>query len=54
MNQDDDNALLRIINTPSRGIGRVTLEKIGNLANQLGVSIFEASCHSSITSVLSG
>ena len=54
VNQDDDNALLRIINTPSRGIGRVTLEKIGNLANQLGVSIFEAACHSGITSVLSG
>ena len=34
VNQDDDTALLRIINTPSRGIGRASLEKLGNLANQ--------------------
>lgn len=54
VNQDDDNALLRIINTPTRGIGRVTLEKLGNLANQLGVSIFEAACHSAVSSLLSG
>ena len=54
VNQDDDNALLRIINTPSRGIGRATLEKLGNFANQLGVSIFEAACHDSLSSVLTG
>ena len=54
VNQDDDNALLRIINTPSRGIGRATLEKLGNFANQLGVSMFEAACHDSLSSVLTG
>ncbi len=54
VNQDDDNALLRIINTPSRGIGRATLEKLGNFANQLGVSMFEAACHDSLNSVLTG
>lgn len=42
VNQDDDTALLRIINTPSRGIGRATLEKIGSLANENQVSLFEA------------
>lgn len=54
VNQDDDNALLRIINTPSRGVGRATLEKLGNFANHLGVSMFEAACHDSLNSVLSG
>ena len=42
VNQDDDNALLRVINTPTRGIGRVSLEKLGNLANQQKISMFAA------------
>ena len=54
VNQDDDNALLRVINTPTRGIGRATLEKLGNFANELGVSMFEAACHDNLNSVLSG
>ena len=54
VNQDDDNALLRIINTPNRGIGRATLEKLGNFANQLGKSMFEAACHDALSGVLSG
>lgn len=54
VNQDDDNALLRIINTPTRGIGRVSLEKLGNFANELHVSIFEAACHPRLQDVLSG
>lgn len=54
VNQDDDNALLRVINTPTRGIGRATLEKLGNFANQLGVSMFEAARHSNLNSVLTG
>ena len=52
VNQDDDNALLRIINTPGRGIGRATLEKLGNFANSLGVSMFEAATHANLNSVL--
>ncbi|MFZ8169846.1 DNA helicase Rep [Alteromonas macleodii] len=52
VNQDDDNALLRIINTPGRGIGRATLEKLGNFANNLGVSMFEAATHPNLNSVL--
>ncbi len=42
VNQDDDTALLRVINTPSRGIGRATLEKLGSFANELHAPIFEA------------
>lgn len=45
VNQDDDNALLRIINVPRREIGHATLEKVGNLANQLHISLFAACCH---------
>lgn len=54
INQDDDNALLRIINTPSRGIGRATLEKIGNFANANSFTLFEAAAHDGLASILSG
>ena len=54
VNQDDDNALLRVINTPTRGIGRVTLEKLGNFANHLNVSMFEAACHPRLHDIMSG
>ena len=43
VNQDDDNAFLRIVNTPRREIGTVTLEKLGTLANEKHVSLF-ATC----------
>ncbi|QLB18542.1 DNA helicase Rep [Mannheimia granulomatis] len=42
VNQDDDAAFLRIVNTPKREIGAVTLEKLGMLANEKQVSLFEA------------
>ncbi|MGB3727103.1 MAG: DNA helicase Rep [Glaciecola sp.] len=51
-NQNDDNALLRVINTPSRGIGRVTLAKIGEFANANGLGLFDAMCHPQISAVL--
>ncbi|MCU7554790.1 DNA helicase Rep [Alteromonas sp. ASW11-19] len=54
VNQDDDNALLRVINTPNRGIGRATLEKLGNFANTLNQSMFSAATHSGLSGVLSG
>ncbi len=44
-NPDDDNALLRIINTPSRGIGRATLAKIGEFSNAHKIGLFDAICH---------
>jgi ATP-dependent DNA helicase Rep len=52
VNQDDDNALLRVINTPSRGIGRATLEKVGHFSNANRIGLFEACCHSGLNSIL--
>ncbi|MBI5682900.1 MAG: UvrD-helicase domain-containing protein [Deltaproteobacteria bacterium] len=40
-NPDDSLSLMRIINTPPRGIGKTTLDKIAGLAAEKGVSIFE-------------
>jgi DNA helicase II / ATP-dependent DNA helicase PcrA len=41
VNHNDDEALKRIINYPSRGIGDVTLEKIEEQASQSGKSMLE-------------
>ncbi|WP_042146646.1 MULTISPECIES: DNA helicase Rep [unclassified Pseudoalteromonas] len=54
VNQDDDNAFLRIVNTPRREIGTVTLEKLGTLANEKHISLFEACFDSELTNRLSG
>ena len=43
VNQDDDAAYLRIINTPRREIGPTTLEKLGTYANERHISLFAAS-----------
>ncbi len=40
VNPNDDQALLRIINYPSRGIGVTTIERIENAASQYNVSIW--------------
>jgi len=40
-NPDDSLSLLRIINTPPKGIGKSTLDKIAGLAAEKGLSIFE-------------
>ena len=45
VNPDDDNAFLRSINQPRRGIGTTTLEKVGEYAGRAGVSFFEACSH---------
>lgn len=42
VNPDDDNAFLRIINTPRRQIGTSTLETLGSYASQRQVSLFTA------------
>jgi ATP-dependent DNA helicase Rep len=42
-NADDDNAFLRIVNTPRREIGPATLEKLGSYATERGVSLLKAS-----------
>ncbi|KAE9526460.1 DNA helicase Rep [Testudinibacter aquarius] len=42
VNQDDDAAFLRIVNTPKREIGTATLEKLGQLAQEKHISLFAA------------
>ena len=42
INQDDDNAFLRVVNTPKREIGPSTLEKLGNYANKHHISMYQA------------
>ena len=42
INTDDDNALLRIINTPRRQIGPTTLERLGDYADKRGLSMYAA------------
>ncbi|WP_346838440.1 DNA helicase Rep [Microbulbifer sp. SAOS-129_SWC] len=42
VNPDDDNAFLRIINTPRRQIGTSTLEALGNYAKGREISMFSA------------
>ncbi|EMR12090.1 ATP-dependent DNA helicase Rep, partial [Methylophaga lonarensis MPL] len=41
-NQDDDNAFLRVINTPRRGIGASTLQALGEYAGKRNISLFGA------------
>lgn len=41
LNPDDDEALRRVINTPSRGIGDTTLAKLTRAAIDSGVSIWK-------------
>ncbi|WP_028025739.1 DNA helicase Rep [Enterovibrio calviensis] len=53
-NQDDDNAFLRIVNTPRREIGPVTLEKLGTYANMRGKSLFAASFEIGLQQHLTG
>ena len=42
INPDDDNAMLRIINTPRRQIGPTTLEKLGEYSNKRNLSLYDA------------
>lgn len=54
VNPDDDNAYLRIVNVPRREIGPATLEKVGNYANELHISMFEASLEQGLAAHLTG
>jgi ATP-dependent DNA helicase Rep len=53
VNQDDDAAYLRIINTPRREIGPTTLEKLGSYANDRHSNLFAASTELGLTQKLS-
>ena len=54
VNQDDDNAFLRIVNVPRREIGPTTLEKLGNFASANEMSLYQASQDAALSEVLSG
>ena len=54
LNPADDNAFLRIVNTPSRGIGAATLEKLINYASMRGVSLIAACQEIGLEQVMSG
>jgi ATP-dependent DNA helicase Rep len=41
-NSSDDPAFIRAVTTPKRGIGTATLEKLGQVAANLNVSLFDA------------
>jgi len=54
VNHDDDNAFLRVVNTPRRGIGPNTLEKLGSYANLRGSGLFSCSFEMGLEQSLSG
>ena len=48
-NHNDDGALLRVINFPTRGIGNRTIEHIRDLAERSGTSLWQAACSASLS-----
>jgi len=52
VNPDDDNAFLRIINTPRRQIGTSTLEALGRYASERHISLFAATAEIGLASQL--
>ncbi len=52
INPEDDSAFLRIINTPKRAIGPVTLEKLGLFAQENNLSLLSASSDQRLSMVL--
>ncbi len=42
VNPEDDNAFVRVVNTPRREIGPATLEKIATYASERGISLYAA------------
>lgn len=52
INPEDDSAFLRIINTPKRAIGPVTLEKLGLFSQENNLSLLGASADQRLSMVL--
>ncbi|WP_353572841.1 DNA helicase Rep [Candidatus Albibeggiatoa sp. nov. BB20] len=53
VNQDDDNAFLRIANIPRREIGMTTLHKLGEYAQQRHIGLYAASLELGLANQLS-
>ncbi len=53
-NVDDEISLLRAVNTPPRGIGKVTLEKVRSYAQHLGIGFYSAMSSSVADGIVSG
>ena len=54
VNQNDDPAFLRAVNTPKRGIGHQTLASLGEFASQWKLSLFDALFSPSLGAALKG
>ncbi len=46
---DDDGALLRVINFPTRGIGARSLEQVQAVARERGISLWDAACANTLS-----
>ena len=46
---DDDNAFLRIVNFPTRGVGARSIEQIQDIARERGVSLWAATCANTLS-----
>lgn len=51
-NEADDAAFLRVINTPKRGIGEVSLDALGLYAQSRNISLYAAASHLALTEPL--
>ncbi|PKF63075.1 DNA helicase Rep [Psychromonas sp. psych-6C06] len=54
VNHDDENAFIRVVNKPPRGIGAVSREKLGSYANLRHISMFAASFELGLEQTLNG
>jgi ATP-dependent DNA helicase Rep len=52
VNEDDDRAFLRVVNTPRRELGAATLEKLGAYASEHGLSLLATCFESGLQTVL--
>ena len=52
LNPEDDSAFLRVINTPKRGLGPASLEKLGLFAQEHQISLLASSGHGGLPHVL--